>query len=125
MLKAVISNNETVHCGNFGVNVVISHPVSDLTIADFVFEAVDGNGITGVELPDAIEVAYVGVSKQTSLMIPVELPEDVSGSFRVFMRSRMYLLDWTQYESEPDSLNPIVAEEQPLVCESKVFEYYT
>ncbi|MDE0401693.1 MAG: hypothetical protein OXL96_28190 [Candidatus Poribacteria bacterium] len=125
MVKAVISNNDTIHRGNFSVNVAISHPIANLEVSDFTFEAVDGNGITGIEFPESLEVGYSGKSKQTLLAIPIELPDNASGSFRVRMRDKQYAVDNTQYEVTDDQDVLPATEEQRISCESKVFEYAT
>lgn len=121
MVKAYISNNNMLHTGNFGVNVVIDHPISDLSIDDFVFMDDTGNGMNGVILPDEIEIVYVG--KSTYFMIPIELPDDVSGSFSVLLRNRMYTVDNTQYVSPQDAVDLPDTEQRSIECEEQIFYY--
>ncbi len=123
MLKAVLSNNEDIHGGNFGINVVINHIVSDLSIDDFVFTADSGNGITNLVFPDAIEVAHVTEPNQTLCMIPVEVPEGALGSFEVSMRDRQYTVDWANSEISDRSVDLPDTEEFDLECVPKVFRY--
>lgn len=95
MIKANISNNLQVHNGDFGINIAIDKYVSDLTITDFLLEAIEGNGINNIVLPDALEIAYLEDPAQTLCMIPVEIPDNVSGSFRVNMQNRLYTVNNT------------------------------
>ncbi|MYB02286.1 hypothetical protein F4X90_21815 [Candidatus Poribacteria bacterium] len=122
MIKAILSNDETQHVGNFGINVVIDKPVSDLSINDFLFEAVSGNGITNVEFPSDLEVVHL---PETSLMIPVDLPDNVSGRFQVSMRDREYTVDNTQYDIDDNAVDLPEREQHRLQCEPKVFSYRT
>ena len=122
MVKAIISNDETVHAGNFGINVVISHPISGLTIRDFVFQAESGNGITDIVLPADLEVAYL---PETVFMIPIEVPENVIGSFNVSMLSKLYTVDNTQYETSSEEVVLPPTEQQHIACEAKEFYYNT
>jgi len=125
MIKAIISNNEVVHTGNFGIHVSISHPISNISISDFIFEAVDGNGITGINLPDSLEQVYIGKYKQTLLMIPVDLPDNVSGSFKVSMQNKLYTLDNTQYDASSAAVILPDTEQHSILCEEKIFIYVT
>lgn len=125
MIKAVLSNNDIVHEGNFGINVVIDKPVSDLSITDFIFVAESGNGITNIELPDNIETANGIRNKSTLCMIPVDLPENVSGSFRVSMQDRQYMVNNIELGISEDAINTPETELMSLVCDAKVFSYRT
>ena len=125
MVKAVISNNEIIHEGNFGIHVTISHPIANLQVSDFVLRAVDGNGITGIELPDALEVAYLGKQKQTVLMLPIDIPDSVSGSFGVSMRDKEYAVDNIQYETSDTQVELPSTEQQRIQCDEKIFRYIT
>lgn len=125
MIKADISNNDIVHVGNFGINVVINYPLSDLVIDDFIFTDLSGNGITDILFPDNLEIVYVGRSKQTLTIIPIDLPDDVEGSFSVSMRSREYTVDNTQYELLSDAVSIPATEHHSIECKSKIFRYNT
>lgn len=123
MIKAILSNDEVQHVGNFGINVVIDRPVSDLSMDDFLFEAVSGNGVTNLEFPDALEVVHL---PETALMIPIDLPDNVSGRFQVSMRDREYTVDNTKYDIEENNAVDLPDSEQHrLVCEPKIYSYRT
>ena len=125
MIKAILSNDSIVHRGNFGINVVIDRPIQDLSISDFVFTAVAGNGVTNIEFPESLDIVHVGKSRQMLFIIPVELPENVSGEFRVGMRDRLYTVDNTEYDSSSNAIGLSDTEQQSLACEEKVFAYNT
>ena len=122
MIKAILSNDEVQHIGNFGINVVIDQPVSDLSMDDFLFEAVSGNGITNLEFPDELQVVHL---PETSLMIPVDLPDNVSGRFQVSMRDREYTVDNTQYDIDENAVDLPDTEQHSLRCEPKIYSYRT
>lgn len=122
MIKAVLSNEEAQHFGNFGINVVIDKPVLDLSINDFLFEAVSGNGIMNIEFPDDLEVVHL---PETALMIPVDLPDNVSGRFQVSMRDREYTVDNREYGIDENAVDLPDREQHSLQCEPKIYSYRT
>jgi len=124
IVKAYISNNSILHEGNFGINVVIDHPISDVSINDFVFTSEFGNGVSGLVFPTEIEIAYEGDS-QTLFMLPVEVPDNVSGSFRVGMIDRQYTVDNSQYDNSSDTVDLPDTEQHSIECNEKVFSYNT
>ena len=125
MIKAMIYNNEILHTGNFGINVVISQSIINLVPNDFVFVAVSGNGTRDIIFPDDLEISYRKSPAQTLCLLPIELPEDVGGSFRVSMRDRLYTVDNAKLGLSDVAVGISDTEEHRIICDAKVFRYNT
>ena len=123
MIRAFLYNSHIIHRGSVNINVVIDHPISDISIDDFMFIPISGNGITNIELPDILVMSYVGSSKQTLFMIPLEIPDNVNGSFLVRMRDRLYTVDNTQYDTTADAVDLPDTEQQLIKCIPQIFNY--
>ena len=125
MVKVIISNNTILHEGNFGINVVISHPISDIYITDCMFTNHTGNGMMNIGLPDSLDVVYIGKHKKTVFMIPIDVPDNVEGSFSVTIRDRQYTIDNTQYDNSPDVVGLYNTEQSAIECIPQIFRYNT
>jgi len=125
MIKANISNNDIIHNGDFGVNICINHPVINLSISDFLLESLSGNGVNNLLLPETLDITYTAEPVQTLLMIPIELPHNVDGSFRVYMQDKLYTVDNRKLDILPNSVGLPSTEKDHINCEPKIFEYNT
>ena len=80
-------------CGNFNVSVTFVSPVEDFTAANITLTAVSGNGITGV--------AFSVMGSDMTYNLPFELPEGVTGSFRISITGTVRIAG----ESQPQSVD--------------------
>ena len=77
MANANMTNHKRVHYGHFPLNTAFANPVTDVTLDNFQFTTLDGNGIIGLVFNEVM-----GSPKNISYLVSVEIPANVQGSFR-------------------------------------------
>lgn len=125
MIQANISNHDITHTSDFSIIININKPIIGLSVTDFLLQAVDGNGITNIEMPNTLEINYIDNPSQTLCTLPIELPENVIGSFRVCMQSKLYTLDNTKLGLSQDVIVIPNTEQIHILCDLKIFRYNT
>ena len=124
MIIANIQKDETVHEGDFAINVAINAPIV-LSPTDFVFQTVFGDGFTGIVIPEILDISYLEDPVRMVIGIPIEVRENVSGSFRVYMLTKLYTVDNAQYGIAPTAVGLPSTEQQHIACQEKTFYYNT
>ena len=122
MIKAIISNKSILYINDFSINIIIDKPIINLSIEDFIIQFISG---THISIPSELEIKYAANSPKTLCMIPVELPDNSEGSFKIYMRTKLYTIDNRKIGISEDAVGVPNTEEQHIICEEKIFEYDT